>query len=118
MKIYSKNNNPDGASFIIAHNAERATTFFTRLRGLMFRKTFGDADALYLSPCTSIHTYFMKFPIDILCLDDGGVVVDMVAAMPPSRILIPSKKTQAVLELPQGAIARTGVRVSSRIVFV
>lgn len=118
MKIYSKNNASDGASYIIAHNVEPATTFLGRLRGLMFRKDFGEADALYISPCTSVHTYFMKFPIDILCLDSTGVVVDMVAELPPSRVLIPSKKTRSVLELPAGVIAGAGVRISSRLVFV
>lgn len=117
MKISIVNNSGNNTKCVIANNAEMATSFIPRFRGLMFRSSFGEFNAMYLSPCSSIHTYFMKFPIDILCLDKNKTIVDMAASISPGKIYIPSKKTYSVIELPHGSIKHFKISISNGLEF-
>lgn len=47
----------------------KADTFWKRAIGLMGRKDMPDNEGLLLSPCRSIHTFFMRFPIDLVWMD-------------------------------------------------
>ena len=57
----------------------------------------------------------MRFTIDVLALDDDGVVVDRVAGLKPWRIRLPRRGTAGVLELPEGSIDATGTEIGHRI---
>lgn len=93
-----------------------AATFFSRLKGWMFRRPPDADEALLLTPCDSVHTCFMRFPIDILFLDPAGRVVARYDAVPPWKLIPRIAGAAAVLELPAGALAvwpdlRAGARV-------
>ena len=60
---------------ILADKAEMADTFFKRLIGLLNRKSLGKGEALILSPANCIHSFFMRFSIDVLFLDKSNKVV-------------------------------------------
>ena len=105
ITTYSEVNGPAE----IAQNAAAADTFLSRLKGLMFSPGFGQADALVLFPCNSIHTWFMRFPIDALCLDAGGAVVDVAHNLRPWRFFFPRGRAKTIIELPSGTLARCGV---------
>ncbi len=73
---------------------ERATRFTKRLRGWMF-KDVGDIDAPLLFPnCKAVHTFYMRFPIQVVFLDDKYQVVahhrwvdvNQVVSGPPSTV--------------------------------
>lgn len=57
------------------YEVEVANNFFTRGKGLMFRKEFENNKSLFITPCNSIHTCFMKFPISVIFVDKKGIVV-------------------------------------------
>ncbi|MFF8288090.1 DUF192 domain-containing protein [Streptomyces sp. NPDC016309] len=89
-----------------------AASFGTRRRGLLGRD--GIAGALLLSPCNSVHTFRMRFAIDVAYLDRDLRVVD-VATMPPGRLGLPRLRARHVLEAEAGAMERWGVRTGTRL---
>ena len=72
---------------VIAENVYFAATFWRRLRGLMFSKSFPSAyDAVLLSPCNAVHTMFMRYSIDVVLKETGRVALfnfAWVAVFPP-----------------------------------
>ena len=73
----------------------------TRNRGLLGRDCFSPGSALILAPCTSVHTWFMRFPIDVLFVDKGGEIKKIRPAVVPWRIAV-AWNSFAVVELPVG----------------
>lgn len=96
---------------VICERACRADTFGARLRGLMFRRSLAPDDGLLLVPDWSIHTFFMRFPIDVLFLDESWRVLSVHPAVPPWRLGPVHRGAYAVLELPPGTIERTHTQV-------
>lgn len=78
-----------------------AHSFLDRLRGLMFRDAAGFA--LWLRPCSSVHTFGMQFPIHILFLDEEGQIIKVVCEVPQSRASF-CKIACSVLEIPSSLI--------------
>lgn len=69
----------------LAEEVELAQTYFTRLKGLMFRKGLKNTKALLLEPCPQIHTCFMRFEIDAIFCDKSGRVLYVLENMRPWR---------------------------------
>lgn len=95
---------------IIAESIESAQTFFTRLKGLMFRKELSNGGGLYLHPCKSIHTFFMKFPIDVLYLDKEWKIVGMEEQLEPGKMGRHFTGAASVIELESGSIQKNGIQ--------
>ena len=102
---------------VIADRVGVAATRQTRRTGLLKHTSLPGGEGLWIVPCRGVHTFGMKFAIDVVALDDGGRVIDMVEAMKPRRIRLPRRGTAGVLELPAGWLARTGTRLGHRIEF-
>ncbi len=103
----------------VAESAEFATNPWTRFRGLMMREagTFGDGQALVIDPCTSIHMFFMRFPIDVLYLNRDNEVVRAQPGIKPWRVgPLYTKGARYVIELPAGAIERSGTTVGDQLI--
>lgn len=77
--------------------------------GLMGRKGLDEGEALYIAPCSSIHTFFMRFPIDVAFVDRENRVVKVAEAVKPWRVLMGAKGAHAVVELSAGSLGRAGV---------
>ena len=92
----------DAPPELISQKILAADTFFTRLIGLMFRKTLAPFDGLFLTQCSSIHTFFMRFPIDVVCLDRENRLTAVRHEMKPCRFYAPRRGTCAMLELQPG----------------
>lgn len=102
----------------IAADAERATSFFARGRGLMLRSTFPEGSAIVIDPCSSIHMFFMRFPIDVLYLDHDDRVVRIQEGIKPWRVgPLRTGGAKYVIELPAGTVARTRTRAGDQIVY-
>ena len=91
-----------------------ADSFFTRLRGLMFRRELPAGEGLLIRPAGSVHTCFMRFPIDVVVLDRDMRVVRVAAAVKPWRA-VAARRGRAVLELAAGEATRRGVEVGDRL---
>lgn len=72
-------------------------------------------EALLIERCRSIHTHFMRFPIDALFLDARGRVVGAIHQMAPWRIGRYFRAASCVLELPAGTLAATGTLVGDHV---
>jgi uncharacterized protein len=102
---------------LLADRAERAEHFKDRLVGLMGRRSLAFGEGLHITPCNSIHTFFMRIPIDVAFLDAQGVIVKQFSALPPWRASSVYFQARSVLELPAGTLAASGTREGDRLCF-
>jgi uncharacterized membrane protein (UPF0127 family) len=90
-----------------------AATFLTRLRGLLRRPPLQNAphaEGLLITRCPSVHTLFMRYPIDVAYLDHKGMVTRCVADLAPWRFSLGGRHAAHALELPAGAIRQLGIQ--------
>ncbi|WP_281349421.1 DUF192 domain-containing protein [Paraburkholderia hayleyella] len=87
-----------------------------RMRGLLGRDQLADNEALLLKPCRSIHTFGMRFAIDVLFLDRHQRVVAIHPEVPRNRMRLNLCATQT-LEMRAGAAYAHGIRVGDLLVF-
>ena len=85
-----------------------------RMRGLLGREGLESGEGLLLRPASAVHTYFMRFPIDVVFLDRSLVVVGISDSVDPWRARS-RKGAKAVLELPAGESARRGLAVGDQL---
>jgi uncharacterized membrane protein (UPF0127 family) len=94
---------------ILATKLETAFDSAARRRGLLGREYLPDGAALVIAPCGAVHTFFMRFPIDIVFASRDGRVVKTRSTVPPRR-LTGTLRAFAVIELPAGVLERSGTR--------
>lgn len=87
----------------LAETLEPAFDSKTRNRGLLGRDHLDRGSALVLAPCTSVHTWFMRFPIDLLFVTKAGVIKKVCRSVPPWRMAF-SWGVLAVIEFPTGTV--------------
>ena len=102
---------------VLADRAKVATTFFARLRGLMFRRELPAGEALIFNKNSSVHTFWMRFPIDVIFTDHQDVVVGLREAMPPHRPYAGARGAYRTVELPAGTITQTGTQRGDQLRF-
>ena len=84
-----------------------ADCFGSRLVGLQFRRPLPSDAGLLLVPCNSVHTCFVRFPVDVVFLDDRGRVLAVRHDLRPWRLAFGPRKTHAALEMTTGAASRS-----------
>ncbi len=99
----------------LAERVAEARTFAERLRGLLGRDGLGQGEGLYISPCTSIHSCFMRFAFDAVFIDAAGKVLHVVERMRPWRFSRWVRGAAGVIELAAGAVAASGTRPGDRL---
>jgi len=95
---------------ILVPRLEVATSFWARAKGLLGRRELPVGSALWIKPCNSVHTFFMKFPIDLIFLDRDLRVVKTHANVPAGRLTLPLWSATSVVELPAGVLAGLNVQ--------
>jgi uncharacterized protein len=100
---YALHNVRTGA--VIASRVELAADSASRRRGLLGRDAFEPGSGLIIAPCSAIHTFSMRFAIDVVFVARDGRVKKTYAAVPAGRIAF-SAGAFAVIELPAGTLAR------------
>lgn len=88
----------------VALLAAKADGFFLRLRGLMFKKSLPPDSALVIAPCSAIHTFFMRFPIDAAFIGRDGAVLRVTRNIRPWRLAGPVAKARMVIETAAGTL--------------
>lgn len=107
--------NAQSAEVLVA-DLKLAATFWSRLRGLQFRKLLPDGEGLLIVPCRSIHTHWMRFPIDVAMINDHGVVVKIQQEVGPWRTCAGPRGTKAALEVSaKSALLKEGDQVAIRV---
>jgi uncharacterized membrane protein (UPF0127 family) len=93
---------------VVCERCTVADGFLSRLRGLLGRRELRAGEGLLLSPSSSVHTLFMRFPIDVVFLDRGLRVVGISADVRPWR-LTGRRGARHVLELAAGQAQAQGI---------
>jgi uncharacterized protein len=98
---------------IIAESVRVADTYFRRLRGLLGRR-LREGEGLVLRPGFSVHTSFMRYPIDVVFLDQNQTVVEIAPNLKPWRTAS-CRAAREVVELRAGEAERRGLTVGDRV---
>ena len=98
----------------VATEVELASTRSSRRRGLLGRDSLNPTSALMLTPCLAVHTAFMRFPIDIVFLDQDGFTVKLVADVPPWRMAA-AVRAHSVIEMAAGSLRRHAIALGDRL---
>jgi uncharacterized membrane protein (UPF0127 family) len=105
MKLVLASNNQ-----ILFSNLEIADNMISRAIGLLKYKTLPETEAILFRRCNSIHTYFMRFSIDVVMLDSNGKIVSIIENVKPNRFVWPRWKAKDTIEMAAGLIRKLGIR--------
>ena len=94
---------------MLATRAEVADTSAKRRTGLLKHQRLESGEGLWIIPCESVHTFFMKFAIDLVYLDKDKRVRKVRHAVPPWRASA-CFSANSILELPAGTAKETGTQ--------
>ena len=111
MKVFVRNltrNTPLGETIEVADTSEK------RRVGLLKHTCLEPGSGLWIVPCESVHTFFMKFAIDLVYIDKKQKVRKARKAVPPWR-LSACLSAHSILELPAGTIERTGTQAGDEL---
>jgi uncharacterized membrane protein (UPF0127 family) len=92
---------------VLGEAVEVADTSEKRRVGLLKHARLDPGSGLWIVPCESVHTFFMKFPIDLVYLDKQRKVRKVRHAVPPWR-LSACLAAHSILELPAGTVEKSG----------
>jgi uncharacterized protein len=114
---------PTGYAFNRTRHAYLATqlciagTYWSRLRGLMVRDaaSFRAGQGLWITPSHGVHTFAMRFSIDVVYLDGDKIVVHLEQNLKPWRLAAVRMGARSVLELPGNTLSGTGTAVGDEI---
>ncbi|MBP1466812.1 DUF192 domain-containing protein [Candidatus Chloroploca sp. M-50] len=92
-----------------------ARSFLARGKGLIGHPGLAPGEGLLIVPCSSVHSFFMRFPIDVVFVNRHDRVVGLSSALPPNRPFAGAWRSHYVLELPAGMIAATGTALGDQV---
>lgn len=102
-------------AMVVADRVAVADRFWPRLKGLLSERSLTTGEGLLLVPCSSVHTYFMRFAIDVVSLDGNGRVLSVGSNIPPNRAVWLPRGTRAVLEVSSGVAS---IAVGDRLIAI
>ncbi len=92
---------------LISSNVKIAENFFARAIGLMGKKQLPESNALWIKRCSHIHTFFMRFSIDLIFVDKDLVVKKVFeSARPWKHLFLGSWGSDSVFELPENTLKK------------
>ncbi len=100
---------------VLATHVEIACDSRSRRRGLLGRDRLETGHALVIAPCGAIHTWFMRFAIDVLFVAKDGRVVKCAHDVKPWRMAV-ALTAHAAIETPAGTLRRCGAQPGDRLV--
>lgn len=99
---------------VVCERCTVAHRMWPRMRGLLGKRGLDSGEGLLIRPAPSIHTFFMRFPIDVVFLSRQGEVLKVAERVPPWRARS-CRNSYAVLELAAGEAGRRGIAVGDRL---
>lgn len=99
---------------VLATRLEGAFDSDTRKKGLLGRDRLEPGGGLVIAPCGGVHTFFMRFPIDVIFMARDGRVVKVRPAVQPWRLAL-AVTAFCVIELPAGVSAQCATRAGDRL---
>ena len=101
----------------IADKSRQTSNVLERLRGLLGRPALGADECLWITRCNSVHTFFMRYPIDVVFINARGMVLKVCCCLSPWRMQACLSAT-AALEFRAGEAERLGIFSGSQIEFL
>jgi hypothetical protein len=101
---------------MLADRADIANTSAKRRTGLLKHSGLAPGEGLWITPSEGVHTFGMKFPIDVVFLSKSKKVLKVRPNMVRARIAL-SLRAHSVLELPAGTLESTGTSAGDQLVF-
>lgn len=101
---------------LLAHCVEVADKGATRRKGLLGRDSLPAGEGLWIVPCESVHTFRMKFPIDLVYLDRNKKVKKVRSSVPAWRVSA-CLSAHSVVELASGTIEITQTQRGDKLEF-
>lgn len=95
---------------VLVPKLNMATNFFTRFMGLMGKSGIPSDEALFFPKCNSIHTFFMRFPIDVVFVSESGEVVEVLESLGAWRMLLPRRRVKHTIELKAMRSRELGIK--------
>ena len=92
---------------VLADDLVLADTLLRRMWGLLGRKVLACGEGLWIRPCGGVHTFGMRFPIDVVFLDRQLCVIAVTHSLPPNRLTRIQVNAASILELPPGTAEHT-----------
>jgi uncharacterized membrane protein (UPF0127 family) len=99
----------------LIESVELALDLKSRMVGLLGRNGLGLGKGIYIAPCSSIHTFFMRFPIDLFFLDRDMVVRKIVRNVLPWRMVFGGHGAWAVVEIESGWFPAGCINVGDKV---
>src|SRR5947207_2860544 len=99
---------------VVCERCTVADRMFSRMKGLLGREGLEPGEGMLIRPAPSIHTLFMRFPIDAVFLSKDGEVLKVAENVRPWRARA-CRRAHSVLELGAGEAARRDVAVGQRL---
>ena len=101
----------------LAKHLQLAATHWSRFRGLMGTDAdnFPAGQGLWIVPCHGVHTFAMRFPIDVVYLDGDKIVVHVEENLKPWRVAPVRLRAASVLELPDRTLRSTQTAIGDEI---
>lgn len=93
---------------------EQARTWFERLLGLMGRATLPPGKMFLLPGCRRVHTWFMRFSIDVIFIDGEGRVIEILPAVAPWNVTPYIKNAAACIEMAANTAPTAGIRLGAK----
>jgi len=95
-----------------------ASSFVDRLAGLIFKKSIDKNEGMLFDDCNSIHTFWMRFPLDVIFLESENRIIRIFYSLKPFRITPVIKNSKRVLEIKSGMALELGLAVNDFLQFV
>jgi uncharacterized protein len=99
---------------VVCERCVVADRILSRMKGLLGKRELIAGEGLLIQPAPSIHTWFMRFPIDVVFLARNGAVLKVSPHVKPWRMRS-CRRALAVLELAAGEAEVRGITVGDRI---
>jgi uncharacterized protein len=104
-----------GTGECLAQRVTLAHTGWTRLRGLIGRKNLDSDEVLWIRPCSGVHTFWMRFSIDVVFLDRQLFIVKIIKNMHPFCLSLPKLSANSVIEMPATSISKYNLQLGDQL---
>jgi uncharacterized membrane protein (UPF0127 family) len=115
MRLVRVVNTRDGRE--LGPRIQLADRWLARLRGMLARPAPCPGEGLLLTPCSSVHMYGMRFPLDVAFLDRRGAVVAIYPSLAPGSRTRWHRDAAQALELPAGTLVESGTSLGDVLVW-
>lgn len=102
---------------VLAQKVIKSRFILSRIKGLIGIKNFTKDKTLWILPCSSIHTFFMSFPIDVIFVNKKLKITTVLKNIPHSRLIYPKQyfSTQSVFEFKSPALKHFNLQTGDQL---